>query len=261
MIKEINALHKLIEQIDTLKATDWEKPDYEVWKGKVIRLVKRIFGENSDYTKEIMDVLNPSMIVTTDTPDSYFERIHINTLDSARLHLKAYLTELEEQKAEDVVNIQSENLEVSLQNLEIIFKKFHFIARSLSKRHHNRDGLEVHDDYDLQYLLRSLMMLFFDDIQPEESTPSYASKSVKMDFLLNREQIVVECKMTSASRNDKTITDELLVDVGRYDKHPKCKKLVCLVYDPGGFIDNKAVLNDLEDKSTPKLSVHVYLVP
>lgn len=261
MEKEINTLDKLIEEIDHLKDTDWRKPDYEVWKGQVIRVVKRIFGENSDYTKGIIDVLNPSMIVSTDTPDSYFESIHVNTLDSAKLHLKAYLTELEEQKAEGVVNIQSENLEVSLKNLEMIFKKFHIVARSLSKRRHNRDVLELHDEYDLQYLLKSLMMLFFDDIRPEEFTPGYASKSVKMDFLLNREQIVVECKMTSPSCNDKTITDELIIDIGRYDKHPKCKKLVCLVYDPEGFIDNKAVLNDLEDKSTPKLSVHVYVMP
>lgn len=63
-----------------------------------------------------------------------------------------------------------------------------------------------------------------------------------MDFLLNREQIVVECKMTRINHDERKISDELIIDIARYAKDTRCKRLVCLIYDPGEFIENRSVL-------------------
>jgi DNA-binding sugar fermentation-stimulating protein len=42
--------------------------------------------------------------------------------------------------------------------------------------------------------MHALLQLYYDDIRPEEYTPSYAGRASRMDFLLKREKIVVEVK-------------------------------------------------------------------
>jgi hypothetical protein len=63
-----------------------------------------------------------------------------------------------------------------------------------------------------------------------------------MDFLLNDESIVVEVKMTRQMLKDKDVSDQLIIDKERYRKHPKCRTLICLVYDPQSMLKNPAAL-------------------
>ena len=78
--------------------------------------------------------------------------------------------------------------------LERIFMRFYKIARQLRNRHGNRQTLSIEDEYDVQDLLHALLHLYFDDIRPEEWTPSYAGKSARVDFLLKNEKTVIEVK-------------------------------------------------------------------
>lgn len=78
--------------------------------------------------------------------------------------------------------------------LERIFMRFYKIARQLRNRHDNRQTLSIEDEYDVQDLLHALLHLYFNDIRPEEWTPSYAGKSARVDFLLKNEKTVIEVK-------------------------------------------------------------------
>ena len=70
-----------------------------------------------------------------------------------------------------------------------------------------------------------------------------------MDFLLKREDIVIEIKMTRKGLADKQVSEQLLIDIARYADHPNCDHLVCFVYDPDGRISNAAgLINDIESK-------------
>jgi hypothetical protein len=60
-----------------------------------------------------------------------------------------------------------------------------------------RPTLTINDEYDVQDLMRAILAIEFDDIRPEEWSPSYAGGSKRMDFLLKEESIVVEVKKTS----------------------------------------------------------------
>jgi hypothetical protein len=62
--------------------------------------------------------------------------------------------------------------------------RFHAIARQLAQRRVNKPPFEIKDEYDVQDLLHALLRLHFDDIRPEEWTPSYGGGSSRMDFLL-----------------------------------------------------------------------------
>jgi hypothetical protein len=80
-----------------------------------------------------------------------------------------------------------------------------------------------------------------------------------MDFLLKASQTVVEVKYDVA---DKQVGDQLLVDIQRYSRHPECKTLACLVYDPNGRIKNpRGLKRDLGELSTNKLKVIVMVRP
>ena len=130
--------------------------------------------------------------------------------------------------------------------LSRLFSRFHRVARQLRSRHDDRSTLEVEDEYDVQDLLHALLCLYFDDIRPEEWTPSYAGGSSRMDFLLKDENVVIEVKKTRKGLRDKDIGEQLIVDIEKYQVHPDCGHLVCFIYDPEGRLINPAgITNDL----------------
>ncbi len=145
--------------------------------------------------------------------------------------------------------------------LEGIVKRFHIAARQLTQRHGNRAALIIEDEYDVQDFLHALLRAFFDDVRPEEYVPSYAGASSRIDFLLKDEKVLVEAKMTSDKLKDKQIGEQLIIDIKRYQAHPDCSTLVCIVYDPRHNISNPAALEkDLSGKHD-NLAVCVFVVP
>ena len=125
-------------------------------------------------------------------------------------------------------------------------QRFHQFAHQLLDRHNNRETVRIGDEYDVQDLMHALLRFHFDDVRAEEVTPSVGGKSGRMDFLLKRERLVVETKMTRKSLGQREVGDELIVDMRRYRSHPDYRTLICLVYDPGGYCHAPAALeNDL----------------
>jgi hypothetical protein len=142
-----------------------------------------------------------------------------------------------------------------------LFARFHLVARQLRERHDGRGTLDVEDEYDTQDLVHSLLHLNFDDIRPEEWTPSYAGGSSRMDFLLKQEKFVIEVKKTRKGLGARELGEQLIIDIQKYKNHPDCKSLICFVYDPEGRIANpRGVENDLK-KDTEGLKVRVLITP
>ena len=110
-------------------------------------------------------------------------------------------------------------------------------------------------------MLNSLLLLHFEDVRPEEWTPSYAGGSKRMDFLLKDSEIAIEVKMTRKALKDKELGEQLIIDIANYKQHKGCKCLYCFVYDPEGFIRNpRGLEKDLQtlDKDFP---VRVFIRP
>lgn len=108
-----------------------------------------------------------------------------------------------------------------LEKVLILCRRFPLMSDTLRKRYGRRPPLEMTDEYDVQDLLHGILRLHFDDVRPEEYTPSYAGKHSRVDFLLPRERLVVEAKMTRSGLGQKDVIDQLLIDVGRYSKMGK----------------------------------------
>lgn len=143
-----------------------------------------------------------------------------------------------------------------------ICKGFHRMARQLRDRHSNRPTLEVNDEYDVQDLLHAVLRMHFEDVRPEEYTPSYAGGNSRVDFLLKRERVVIEVKKTRSGLTDKTLGEQLIIDIARYQTHPDCDLLICFVYDPEGRIGNpRGLESDLSKLGNEKLEIVVFIEP
>lgn len=133
------------------------------------------------------------------------------------------------------------------ERIEKILHRFRIIASQLEHRHNKINTLIINDEYDVQDLLHALFKVDFDDVRAEEWTPSYAGGSARMDFLIMDIDTVVEVKMTRNSMTPKSLGEELIIDIQKYQKHPNCKRLYCFVYDPNMRLGNPVGLKtDLE---------------
>jgi hypothetical protein len=143
-----------------------------------------------------------------------------------------------------------------------ICDRFHVVARQLLHRREKRATLGIADEYDVQDLLHALLRLYFDDIRPEEWTPSYGGGSSRMDFLLKGHDIVVEAKMTRKGLTAKEVSEQLIIDAAKYRQHTECKTLICLVYDPDGLIKNpRGIERDLAKLSGNGLEMVCVITP
>ncbi|WP_394849632.1 hypothetical protein LZC95_19545 [Pendulispora brunnea] len=148
--------------------------------------------------------------------------------------------------------------DTALEQVLRMLRRFPEVARRLGRQHRTRDGFPMNDEYDVQHLLHGLLSVFFDDVRPEEWTPSHAGGSARMDFLLKPQRIVLEAKMPHEGQADRDVANGLLLDMARYGAHPDCGTLICFVYDPEHRIRNPVALErDLARATGPRVVVVV----
>lgn len=165
-------------------------------------------------------------------------------------------------RKEELSKFALNNLEQNSFSLVIqICSRFHLVVKQLKSRYSDRDTLVVKDEYDTQDLLHALLHIYFDDIRPEEWSPSYAGGCSRVDFLLKDEEIIIEVKKTRETLKSRQIGDQLIVDIQRYQAHPDCKKLICFVYDPEGWVSNSRGLENDLAKDESDFIVKVIVVP
>jgi hypothetical protein len=145
--------------------------------------------------------------------------------------------------------------------LRLVCGRFHSVATQLRSRYDDRETLKVADEYDVQDLMHALLRIFFDDIRPEEWTPSYAGQSARMDFLLKAEKIAIETKKTRKGLGVRETGAQLILDIEHYKKHPECEHLVCFIYDPDNKIANPRGLESDLTREEGQFSVTVFVVP
>lgn len=139
---------------------------------------------------------------------------------------------------------------------EVLLVLVRGLRRAMHPLTHRRKGAQpilFSNEYDVQDLLHALLRPWVSDIRPEEFTPSYAGTSTRMDFLLPAHSLVIELKFVRDRAHAKRIGDELIIDIEHYRRHPDCRSLWCVVYDPENLLTNAEGLHaDLEGKRTSK---------
>ncbi|MFF0592884.1 PD-(D/E)XK nuclease domain-containing protein [Streptomyces antibioticus] len=130
-----------------------------------------------------------------------------------------------------------------LDTLVEMFGRFPNFLQVLQKsRRKNVAAPRVENEADLQVLVHACLRLMYEDVRPEDYVPEHGGARSRVDFLLPDTGIVVETKMTRTNLRDKQVGDELIIDWERYSKHPDCRGIFALVYDPKMRLQNPAGL-------------------
>lgn len=220
-----------------LKINPESNPMISLANGEFLSIHKRAIAliPKFAYKEEDINQLFTHRRSTDVKLDTLYLRNYIDFLESIRDH------PLPEEKEQVIFGVT--------ELLEKIFKNFHRCSRQLLIRHSQRDTLKITDEYDVQDLLHGILKLHFDDVRAEVSTPQYAGRNSRIDFILNEHDIAIEVKKTRPNLKDKEIGDELLIDIARYQQsYSKIKLLICFVYDPEELIINPIGLeNNLND--------------
>ena len=224
--KLIDKGNRLASTADGYGGIDFSK--FDAGRAEILTILRYSKLDVAEYVDQIRDVRNNGRRFV----------LAVNTT------LKTIIDQLDN----GILNMQQGALPDVHVALENIFNRFHRVARQLRTRYNTRPTLDIKDEYDVQDLLHAMLLLHFDDVRPEEWTPSYAGGSVRMDFLLKNEGIVIEVKKTRETMTAKALGEELLIDREKYRVHPDCKQIYCFVYDPEGMLGNPVgIKHDLEE--------------
>ena len=243
----LETLRSLLSESDNVKSTirsnefgSWISSGvFEGWRTKILYSL-----QNSNL--EALETIN----VISKLPPK-----EVESIESVEVQLITLIDLLEN----DYIQLSNgETKNKSQQELNLLFERFFKVARQLRNRHDNRDTISISDEYDVQDLLHALLLIFYDDVRPEEWTPSYAGGALRMDFLLKEIDTVIEVKKTRPNMSNKDLGEQLIIDIEKYQTHPNCKQLCCFVYDPEGILGNPmGIKNDLESTHEGFLKVYI----
>lgn len=235
----LQQLKSLIEEGETVLATNHyidgviggpfvNSDVYVPWRSKAAMLLREVLPDNQQKPINQLDEKNSN---------------HTSLARQWQGQLKAASESIEQ----GIIILEDSSVETVDEVIERILESFPEVVDSINRRHNGRPGFVVEDEYDVQDLLKSVCIAFFDDVRDEEAVPSFAGKNSRVDLFLKDESRFIEVKMTRDGLKDKKLGEELSVDIPQYKEHPGCERLYCFVYDPGRFIKNpKGLARDLE---------------
>ncbi|WP_313596716.1 PD-(D/E)XK nuclease domain-containing protein [Psychrobacter sanguinis] len=240
----------LIDEDDVAKIIKWKKDSDAA--------LRNIFGNNSPNVDSFESI--SYSLASINSQDMMINSADIaEGIGIATTYLESMKDEVSEYWHE--TDSLAKNKTDITDNIERIINRFNIIVRQLRSRYSDRPTIEINDEYDVQDLFHVLLKLYFDDVRPEEYTPSYAGANSRIDFVLKDESIIVEIKKSRKTLNAKKLGEELMIDSQRYQAHPDCKRIICFVYDPEGYIDNpKGIESDLS-KDMNGIPVSVFIRP
>ena len=256
--KAIEIIERQKSYISDLRNSSRAGQDFIKWQRDTEIALEKIFGEKSRNVSEFSGISFSPSVFSIPLKDAELRNAYNNGMKKSEAILSSMLDEIRDYGIESGPNeFQIDAISV----IERICLRFHSVARQLRSRHSNRDTLNIEDEYDVQDLMHALLKINFDDIRPEEWTPSNSGGSSRVDFLLKQEKIVIEIKKTRTSLKPAEIGSQLLVDIARYRQHPDCRLLFCFIYDPEGIIGNPTGFERDLENSGNDLKVRVIVGP
>jgi predicted nucleotide-binding protein len=118
-LSTVEKLVGFIGEIDNLKKHRWNDPKVEAWKNKVLRFLKREFGEDSDNYKEFEEIVHGFIGIVQGTPDSVFQTDYIKDLEKYKVHLESFLEDIKENSIKQVEAL-TRNSDIESKTLFII---------------------------------------------------------------------------------------------------------------------------------------------
>lgn len=255
--QSIAKLQQQLDLVNELKVKSYSSIEFVTWYRNTQVAIEQIFGKDKQQLQDFTNINFNRLIGSVRIPTFEYQRAFQRGLEQAGSILRALIIEIDDYWNDEL----SVPVRDHLLLVERICNRFHLVAQQICSQYRNRQIITVNDEYDVQYLLHTLLVLEFDDIRPEDWVPSYAGGGSRVDFLLKQEKIVIEAKKTRHNFGGKEVGEQLIIDIQRYKSHPDCQILMCFVYDPDGRIANpRGIENDLNGQHN-ELQVKVIIAP
>ncbi len=253
----VSLINQLIEDTESLRSN---RNTFDAWRRKCRAVLDRTFGDESTHSEALANVSFRFYGFRQMGDNRPLIEAFDRGVEKSKEMLRSLIWELE-QFGIPCIDSKDEDPLRAFKAIQMLCVRFPAVVRQLRTRHDGRPTFDVDDEYDVQDLLHALLRLHFDDIRPEEWTPSYAGKSTRMDFLLKKENIVIEVKKTRKGLDAKRLGEELIIDIAHYRSHPGCRTLICFVYDPEVRISNPGGLEADLSQDDGDLTVRVIISP
>jgi len=172
-----------------------------------------------------------------------------NTIKAAIENAQYYIKEYE-----NLYPPNSNNLKEEAESKALVIQIIRNWANMISSFKQRRSDIKpivVTNEYELQYLLEGILRLLFEDVRPEPHTLNYGNKSNRVDFILPKQKILIETKMTRQGLDGKKLHEELIIDKEHYRRYPGIENILCFVYDPERKIKNPEGIKDIEELINP----------
>lgn len=156
----------------------------------------------------------------------------INYVQSQKLHIPA-----------------TSSVDADIDLIVRLSQRFHEAVLSLRKHPHKGKVYTVSNEWDCQYIFRSILAAYIADIRDEEWSPSFAGSSARCEFFLKSLKLMIELKFVRQATDARKIKTEFATDLLDYGKNPQVNHVILLVYDPNSVLQNAVALE--EDFSGP----------
>lgn len=141
-------------------------------------------------------------------------------------------------------------------------RRFHESVLALRKHPHNGNVFEIKNEWDCQYLFRSILAAYFVHFNDEEWNPSVASISTRCEFHIPSLRVMVELKYVRKASDVKKVKTQLAEDFVDYGNNSGVDHLICLIYDPTHALEKPvAVQRDLSGPRQGLARVDVVVSP
>jgi hypothetical protein len=140
--------------------------------------------------------------------------------------------------------------------------RFHESVLALRKHPHGGTLFTIQDEWDCQYLFRSILAAYFSDVRIEEWNPSVAGSSSRCEFFLKEQRLMIELKYVRKPDDQKVIKSALLTDFADYGANLEVDYVIALIYDPSHQLPAPVQLQkDLSGASKGLSRVQVIVSP
>jgi hypothetical protein len=236
---------------------------YGIWDRRNYQVLIGLF-DTDEIAKEYNAI--PKLVLTRTYRSTERAEQHQKRIDRKVKWLKELERRIDNhfpQAGEAVTNLTTSETLSALDKVDLLCNRFHAVVNQLQqpKRGHKSEShWSLKSEYDVQELLHALLWIFFTDVRREDPVPQRAGASSRTDFVLKKEELIIEVKKTRSNLRDNEVAKQLIVDIERYKGRKDCKLAYCFVYDPDHFIRNPAGLEEL-NRNEGELAVKVVILP
>lgn len=251
----MNKKEKIKKKLENLQSdinSAYSNMDKDQWgtKPRLKEIHRRLMELQKEIVIEYPEIDNLELL--TDFDKMNYSRGDIGMYQLLKNTLDNLTIEIDNSDDEQTFSIKTP----SLDDLENLLMRFHDVEIELKTRRAPKNPLLIENEYDVQYILRSMLKIYFQNVMAEDPQTTHVGRANTIDFVIPELKVGIECKKTRDNLRDAQLGDELLADIPRYQKRGDVETLYIFVHDSDHFLKNpKKIENDLISDFENKLKL------